>query len=417
MKRFNGQALKKMCAGVMLLTGAIGLTSCGSKAQDSYKQALSYSSDGDYDNAVKCYEDAISVNPEKAEYYIDYGFVLMKTGEYSEAITQFNKAILSSDDNIVEPDNKITRTNNKRAYRGKGIACFEIHDYESAVTNLENALKINELSELNEDIIYYLADSLKLCKRQSDALKLYEGFLDNAKDKAAVYGNMAECCKALGNTDKAIEYYDEAIKLSPDCYDYYIGKYNIYLEEGDEQEAYKVVESALAIKDNSDKAVLYKGELYYMTGEIEKASGYLKQAAQDGYYEGDYYLAKIYMIAQDYDNAISCLDEYISSDEGKRSAGAYVELIKLYISQKDYEKAKEINEIALSLNNSNYDKNFRYFEIAVLEGEGELEQALEKAKQYNEKYPDDEDMKRELVFLGSRIGNTGDDSDSQEQEG
>ena len=91
-------------------------TACSNESEENYKQALEYSENNDYEKAVEYFEKAIEEDSQKADYYIDYGYTLTKMGNYTEAVAQFNKAILSSEDNIVEPDNQITRKNNKNSY-------------------------------------------------------------------------------------------------------------------------------------------------------------------------------------------------------------------------------------------------------------------------------------------------------------
>ena len=158
-----------LCAGVLL-------SGC-SQGKQYYKQAGEYAKEGSYEEAASYYEKAISENSQKAEYYIDYGVTLIELGNYEEAITQFNKAILSSEDKIVDPDNQITRKNNKNAYRGKGIAYYDNHDYKNAITFFEYALEIDELPDMNSDIRSYLADSYKLNGDYEDAIATYTTIL------------------------------------------------------------------------------------------------------------------------------------------------------------------------------------------------------------------------------------------------
>lgn len=411
------RAVRCASLAIVAATGILVLSGCTNEAEKNYEKACELGKEENYQEACDYFEQAINEDPDIAAYYIDYGFTLIKMGNYSEAVTQFNKAILSSDEDIVEPNNKITRTNNKKAYRGKAIAYYESHDYKNAVKFFEYALEINEVNELNEDIRKYLADSLKESGEYERAIEEYEKILDESDkdDQYKLHEEIAQCYVAVGNYEDALKYYDEAIKDNPNTYSTYLGKYNIYKAQNDEENANKAIEDALSIKDNSDESILYKGELYYMTGEIEKALGCLKKAGEIELDEAFYYLAKIYIETEDYDKAIDSLNQYIDSEKGKKSAVAYEELIGLLIDKEDYEEASVINDMALALNNSNYSQSFRYYQVAILEGQGDFEGALTYAKAYCKDYPDDKEMKREVTFLDTRV-NRQPDEESEESE-
>lgn len=403
---FRLSVVTAVLAGAALFAGG-----CNSEAKQYYEEALEYSSAGDYDMAVESFEKAIAEDSDKAEYYIDYGFTLIEMENYSEAITQFNKTILSSDENIVDPDNKITRSNNKKAYRGKAIAYFENHDYENAIKFFEYALEINEENGLNDDIRSYLADAKKYAGDYEGAIEAYEEIIDKSKETAGAYAGIAECQALLGNYEKAIEAYDKAIKEDSNDYSFYIGKYNLYVAMNDTQNANQTIEDALSIKDTSDESVLYKGELYYMTGEIEKAHTCLKQALEAGLDEAGFYLGRICLITENDEDAITYFENYIASDAGRKSAAAYKELAALYMDNGSYDKAEDIVSAGIALNDAGYAQSFMYFEIVIAERQGDFEKAFEKALQYCNDYPDDEKMKEELSFLGTR-NNTGQDDNA-----
>lgn len=388
----------------MCITTLFALSlSCIGCGKNEYKSALEYANDEKYDDAIVHFEKAIKENSEKAEYYIDYGFTYLRMSEYSEAITQFNKAILSSGDAIVEPNNKITRTNNKKAYRGKGIAYFEKHDYDNAIMMFENSLSIEELPELNNDIRAYLADSLCAGGRYDEAIEIYEQLIDNSTDKADSYYGIASCYSSKGDQKKAIDYYEKAIEENAENYSYYIGEYNAYLLNNDVEKAYQTLEGALSIKDTSDTATLYKGEIYYMTGTLDKAKENLEVARELGFDEATYFLAKICKENEDIDGAITYYEEYVSSKEGKTSALAVKELVGLYLCTKEYDSAQKLNDYGMSLNNAAFTQSFRYYEIVILESKGDFEGALDKVLNYCSDYPKDENMKNELVFLNTRV--------------
>ena len=90
MHRKHGIILKAVitvCSAAFLVTG------CG-KADSLYDKGMDYIKDKDYKQALECFDDAIAVNNEKAEYYIASGMAYNYLGKYQDAIKRFSKACL-----------------------------------------------------------------------------------------------------------------------------------------------------------------------------------------------------------------------------------------------------------------------------------------------------------------------------------
>lgn len=383
-----------LCAGVLL-------SGCSQEKQ-YYKQAGEYAKEGSYEEAASYYEKAISENSQKAEYYIDYGITLIELGNYEEAITQFNKAILSSEDKIVDPDNQITRKNNKNAYRGKGIAYYDNHDYKNAITFFEYALEIDELPDMNSDIRSYLADSYKLNGDYEDAIATYTTMIDKT-DSAFAYGKRAESETLMKEYDKALDDYNAAIKRDSSNYDFYFGKYDICVMSGDKQEASKTIEEALSINDESKEAVFNQGKLYYMMKNMDKAKEKLAQSYDAGYEQAGYYLGIIADSEGDNEKAIEYFKAYIETKSGKNSGVTYNQLAVLYNKIGDYETALDYINKGKKLKDISINKSLLYNEVATYEKMGDFDTAYKKAKKYLDEYSDDKNMKREFKFLKTRI--------------
>ena len=81
MHRKHGIILKAVitvCSAAFLVTG------CG-KADSLYDKGMDYIKDKDYKQALECFDDAIAVNNEKAEYYIASGMAYNYLGKYQDA--------------------------------------------------------------------------------------------------------------------------------------------------------------------------------------------------------------------------------------------------------------------------------------------------------------------------------------------
>ena len=95
--------------------------------------------------------------------YLKDGLTSLEEGKYEDAIASFEKDI-AEEKNLNE------------AYRGIGIAYFELEDYEAAITAFENALD-NEAEE-SASIYHMLGTSALKLDKYEDALTYYGKVLE-----------------------------------------------------------------------------------------------------------------------------------------------------------------------------------------------------------------------------------------------
>ena len=92
-----------------------------------YNLGNAYREKGEYDEAIKAYEEAIDLNPDFAYfYYNNLGFVYRRKGEYKKAIEAYNDAIKLKDDY-------------DRAYCNRGEAWLHIKKWKKAKDDLTTA--------------------------------------------------------------------------------------------------------------------------------------------------------------------------------------------------------------------------------------------------------------------------------------
>ena len=378
-----------------VVTG-MALTGC-SDADDKYEKGIKAFESGNYESAVIYFDEAIEENPDIADYYIYHGMALIKTGEMDKAILEFDKAILDT-------DNQIVRRNNKKAYRGKGIAYFEMADYENAVIYFDKALEIKELTDTDRDINCYKSNALEALKDYEGAIATCDILLKEDKSDASIFFRRATCLAGLGKYEEAIEDYDKAIELDNTNYDYYFGKYDSLMEEGKEEEANETINKALAIKGSKKDNAFSLGKLYYLIGDYEQATPLFETAYADENMQAAYYLGIISRKDKKNKNAAKYLREYIESEPVLRSAHPYSELILCDIYIGEYEEAKSLIEKALKLKDEENIRVIEYNEVILYEKMLDYKTAYEKCLKFMEKYPDDKAMKKELAFLETRVG-------------
>lgn len=337
---------------------------------------------GDYQLAKKNYEIALSKNPNRGDYYIQYSLTLLKMGEYENALEQLDYAYQDIDIPMV-------KENNKKIFLVRGLTYLYSGKYEEGVSQLDLALEVKELPDLNEDILYYKALCLKELGETDQALDTIEEIVE--REIAQVYILRGEIYEKMDRYDESLEDYDKAIEIKPDNIDIYLEKYSLLTRMGKEDKADEVLkiagEIAQQTEDDSHEGIYKKGLLYFYQSDYAKAEGYFEEAQEKGNLDSSYYLGEIALEKGDYNKAIS----YFEDSPNQKGKLGYI-----YIKAGNYEKALEIARDGDA-------KNDRYNEIIALEHMGDFDKAYTRIKEYDREYPGDEAIQREKIFLESRV--------------
>ena len=386
--------------GKMLLVSIalmLAVTGCSGKksASDYYKEGMKQYKEQKYEEASESLKEAVTKNPNKAEYYIDYGMTLIQCGNYEEALIQFDKAIL-------DKDNKIVRENNKMAYRGKGIAYYDSAEYKSAIKQFKKALKISDRSDLDVDLLFYLGDAQTKTLDQEGAIETYTKIIEKKANQSDAYYKRAVLKGQLGQLEDSVADFDKAISFDKDNYEYYFGKYAILLQQGDSTGAAEVLKNALAIKTESKEDYYNVAILHFYQGNNDTAKEELTTALENGFTGAYFYLGEIAMLEEEYETAVANYEQYIQNTSNLKSAVVYNQLGKAYLQLENYDQALKAFEEGIKLNDSAIMQSLKYNEIIALEHQGDFEQAYKKAKKYIKQYPDDEGMTKEIEFLKTR---------------
>ena len=266
------------------------------KAKVFFEKANKFYAEGEYDEAIKAFKEAIDLNPENANTYFNLGTVLNSEGEYREAILAFEKVLsLVTEDtgtfinlgnaltNIGEIDKAISMYKEALKldpeyapiYNNLGSAYGKKKDYNTAIAVLEKAINIDP----NDASIYNNLGSMFSENGQMDkALISFKKAIELNPYYASAYYNLGRTYRIKGEIDKAILAYIKAIELRPNNSVAYNNLGVAYVAKGNLQNAKSAYENAISL--NPDDAAAYNnlGNLYMEMGELDKSINSFEKA-------------------------------------------------------------------------------------------------------------------------------------------
>jgi tetratricopeptide (TPR) repeat protein len=394
----NSEGLEKVKRNlliIILFIIVITMLSGCSTAGTYYKDGKKCFESGEYEKAASYFSKAVEKNPDRADYYIDYGMALIALGKYEAAIEQLQLAYMDKDLSIV-------KENNKRILRGIGIAYYSMQSFEKAADEFQKALKIEELPELNEDILYYMGSSLRSIGSYEKAMDTYSAILKSDNKSATAYADRAFCYRYMGMYEKSLADYDSAIKLESDNYEFYFGKYFLLMEFGDTAQAKEVLSQAAATKAVTEEDKYSLAKIHYYQESYDTALTELQNCFDAGINEACYYIGEIYRNKKDYTNAIYYYENYIGT--GKViTPNVYNQAAVCLIKTGEYNKAIEYLDAGIAYNNADTLQLLKKNEIIAYENLGQFDIADEKLKEYVTNYPEDKDAVREAEFIDTRL--------------
>jgi tetratricopeptide (TPR) repeat protein len=224
-------------------------------AQEWYEQGFNAT---DPDEQLRCYSEAIRLNPDYAFAYNNRGIVRLNKGDRDGALKDYGEAIRLDADYAF-------------AYKNRGNARAVKGDFDGALKDYGEAIRLNA----DDAAAYRDRGFSRTGKGDLDgALQDYnEAIRLNPKD-AIAYSRRGVARKDRGDFDGALKDCGEAIRLNPDDAAAYTIRGIVRQTKGDLDGALK--DYGEAIRLNPDDATAYK-----VRGFARKAKGDLDGAAQD----------------------------------------------------------------------------------------------------------------------------------------
>ncbi|MBL7683768.1 MAG: tetratricopeptide repeat protein [Flavipsychrobacter sp.] len=134
--------------------------------------------------------------------YIYRGFANEGLGKYTEAINDYNRAI-------------VLDSNDDATYIDRGKAYIKTENYKKAEDDFKYVIKRNDKSKHSEAAYYYLAQICYYTSQYKEAVEYYTKLLVLAPNDAEAYFNRGAAKGMYMDVEGSISDYDAAIKIYP----------------------------------------------------------------------------------------------------------------------------------------------------------------------------------------------------------
>lgn len=152
-----------------------------------------------YEEAIKCYDDILNLNPTMALAWVNKGMTLETMGKLDKAILCYDQA-LEINGNLLE------------ALFAKAYALTKLGKYEEAINLYNKVLEIDQnFAEAwnNKGTVLYKLGFIE------DALKCFEEALKINPNYEEAWKNKGSILEYVGNFEEALECYDKALNINP----------------------------------------------------------------------------------------------------------------------------------------------------------------------------------------------------------
>jgi tetratricopeptide (TPR) repeat protein len=221
---------------------------------------------GQPDEAIPHYEQALRIDPENAWAHTSLGAALADMGRVDEAIGHFEKALKS------HPELVAAHNNLALALRTKGRPDEAIAHYRRA------------LSYEPQDGITHSNLGIALCEQGllDEALNHCEQALSGHPEPAVAHSKLGFVLRTMGRVDDAVKHYEQALLLDPKCSMAHNNLGNILRGKGQLDKAISHFEQAVRSDARDAGALTNLGTALCEIGQLDEGFRSCKEAVEFG---------------------------------------------------------------------------------------------------------------------------------------
>jgi protein O-GlcNAc transferase len=221
----SGKKSKKCCG-----TGSVGDLHCPASAEHYNEQGNSFADQGRLNEAIRCYEKALKINPIFAGACNNLGIAFKDKGLLDKAIFCYRQAL------EISPNFAGAHNNLGNVLKEQGRHAEAIDSYLKALAIVPNSVQIN--TNLG-NIFYDLNEHHR-------AITFFRRVLENASD-FSIYYKLAYALRVIGSNDEAIACCQQALSIVPESAAALINMGSAYNSQGRLDEAIACYHRALAV--------------------------------------------------------------------------------------------------------------------------------------------------------------------------
>jgi tetratricopeptide (TPR) repeat protein len=327
-----------------------GILSDGTDMPGAYNnRGLAYAMLGQMEEALQDLGKAIEFEPDNALFYNNQGFAYERSwrlrGELErrrelwrlqEAVQSLNKAM------AMDPECA-------RAYYNRAATYHAQQQWDRALDDLDRAIEIEPLAGFyfgRADIHSNLGHNEQADEDYSKAIELSRDVTTQAR---SLYNRALIRYYDLGEHEKGLADFDQAIKLDPGFAMAYRARGAVYWDQERWEEAVQDYSKAIELEPNDAGAYVSRGYVYSMLGRLEDSlQDYDRAIELEPYNAGAYsgrgdayvQLGHLEEALQDYNKAIELEPDHAGAHSGR--GYVYMRLGQLEEALQDYNKTTEL---------------------------------------------------------------------------
>ncbi len=312
------------------------------REQAQYNIAYIYLNTGNYDQAIEEFETVIRRYPgtewaARSQYNI--GDSYYNAGRFDEAIAAYNRVLeeyprsqyiieaidgiqfaqlsaggSDTSTDVLEDflaDNPTSTTADRLRFR-QAENVFQSGDYDGAVREFRQYLRITNNRNLMPEAYYNMADAYQRTNRKQEAAETYETLINDFPESERVPTALAELARIqyeLGNYDASIRRFEElAERDSRYDQEAYLGIGNASLGKQNNSDARQNFERVLSINPDNDAAKNGLGKVLLRDGRVDEARRFFVNVAENNTMEigaeAQLMIGETYLAEGDRDSAL-----------------------------------------------------------------------------------------------------------------
>lgn len=215
----------------------------GRKAYSAHVQGNRLSEEGKteearqkHEQALALYGKAVEGGNDKVSYLMAYGVLLMRFHRFEESRELFLKA---------ERNKSITKGERSQLRINYAICQWKLGHLDSAIENLKIAKEQAATGVIYGSLGYILIEKARQTGDFTEAVAFNQEAMEYDDEDGVILDNMGQLNLAMGDKEKALEYFTRAHEVKPKQVDtlYYLA--TLALERGEQEKAREYLNDAL----------------------------------------------------------------------------------------------------------------------------------------------------------------------------